>query len=193
MNATITLRVLGKPAPQGSKRFMGLTPNGKPKMIESSKQGVDAWRRDVVEAAVRVLENASLARFGAPAGYWPQEYPLNEPLAVSMVFTTVRPKNHYRTGRNAHLLHERAPARPSGKPDLSKLLRSTEDALTTAGLIKDDALIVEYDRAAKVYVGEDPDALEVPGVVIRLRPAQSGGRLLREQTLPLELIDLRGE
>ena len=153
------LRVLGKPAPQGSKSFKGLTPNGKPMMVESSKKGVDQWRGDVVAAALRVVEAD------------PALYPIVEPVAVTMVFTAVRPKAHYRTGRNAHLLTERAPARPSGKPDLSKLLRSTEDALVTAGLLKDDALIVEYDRAAKVFAGEGDDALAVPGAVIRIRPA----------------------
>lgn len=191
MSPSVTLRVLGKPAPQGSKRFMGLTPAGKPKMIESSKQGVDLWRGDVVAAAARIVGNLGLARVGYEGTHWPEAYPLTEPLAVSMVFTAVRPKSHYRTGRNAHLLTERAPARPSGKPDLSKLLRSTEDALTTAGMIKDDALIVEYDRAAKVYVGEDEDALEVPGVLIRLRPAVTVYRPVGATTLPLAL-DLRG-
>ena len=54
-------------------------------------------------------------------------------------------------------------------PDLSKLLRSTEDALTDAGLWADDARVVEYERLAKVYPGEDPEALPVPGVRIEIR------------------------
>ena len=55
------------------------------------------------------------------------------------------------------------------RPDLSKLARSTEDALSDAGLIADDARIVEYERLAKVFPGEDPDALEAPGVLIVVR------------------------
>ena len=87
-----------------------------------------------------------------------------------MVFTFVRPKSHYRTGRNAHLLRDDAPTRPATIPDLSKLARSTEDALKDAGVIRDDSLIVEYRRLAKVYAGEDPDALSTPGVLVRIAP-----------------------
>src|SRR5690606_25696178 len=85
-----------------------------------------------------------------------------------MVFTLARPRSHYRTGRNAHLLRDSAPARPTGAPDLSKLARATEDALTEAGVWKDDAAVVEYRRLAKVYPGSDPDALDQPGVLIRI-------------------------
>jgi hypothetical protein len=36
----------------------------------------------------------------------------------------------------------------------------------------DDARIVAYGRLAKVYAGSnDPDALHIPGAVIRIRPA----------------------
>jgi crossover junction endodeoxyribonuclease RusA len=150
----ITIHVRGTPAPQGSKRHVG---HGV--MIESSKN-VRPWRDAVrTEAAIAA---ADLPGWGGP---------LDGPLAVEMVFTTVRPRSHYRTGRNAALLRDGAPARPTSPPDLSKLARSTEDALKDAGVIVDDARIVEYDRLAKVYAGEDPDALDTPGVVIRIRHA----------------------
>lgn len=80
---------------------------------------------------------------------------LDGPLAVQMVFTLPRPKS--------------APKRdttPYRTPDLSKLARSTEDAITDAGLWSDDARVSEYVRLAKVWSGHDPDALPVPGVVI---------------------------
>ena len=93
---------------------------------------------------------------------------MSGPLAVDMIFTLARPKSHYRTGRNAHLLRDSAPARPTGAPDLSKLARATEDALTEAGVWKDDAAVVEYRRLAKVYPGSDPDALDQPGALIRI-------------------------
>lgn len=148
MNApAIEVIVRGVPGPQGSKRHVG---GGR--MIESSKK-VKPWREAVLAAAVE-------ARRGAAA--------LTGPLAVEMVFTLTRPGGHYRTGRNAHLVRDTAPARPAVKPDLSKLARSTEDALTTAGVYRDDALIAEYRRLAKVWAGEDPDALDSPGAVIRI-------------------------
>ena len=55
---------------------------------------------------------------------------------------------------------------PSVAPDLSKLCRRPEDALQAAGVLRDDALIVEYTRLAKVYVDEDPEALDRPGCLI---------------------------
>lgn len=153
--AIVDLVVHGRPAPQGSKK--GFVRGGRVAMIEMSKH-VKPWREDVRSAAL-----AWVART-------PDLYPLPGALSVDMVFSIARPKGHYGTGRNAHLLKGSAPAHPASMPDLSKLLRATEDALTSAGLWSDDARVVEYGRLSKVYVaGPDPDALSVPGAVIRVR------------------------
>lgn len=150
------LVVYGTPGPQGSKAFMGMH-GGHGVMRESSKK-VKPWREAVRWEAI-----------AARQGELPEPMAtLDEPLIAEMVFTAVRPKSHYRTGRNSHLLRDGAPLRPLAKPDVSKLCRSTEDALTDAGVWKDDARVVEYTRLAKVYAGEDKDALNSPGVVIRL-------------------------
>lgn len=133
--------VYGSPAPQGSKKFVGMA-GGHGMLVESSKK-VKPWREDVKAAAL-------LVRNGAP--------PLDGPLAVRMIFTVPKPAS--------------APKRrrlyPMRKPDVSKLARSTEDALTDAGIWTDDARITEYTRLAKVYPGEDPDALEACGAVIEI-------------------------
>lgn len=149
----------GRPAPQGSKRHIG-----KGIMVESSK-AVKPWRDDVKAAT----ENAIRCDCPDNCGSLQPGYPLDGPLIVRMVFTAARPKSHYRTGRNSHLLRDTAPARPHGIPDLSKLIRSTEDALTAAGAWADDARVVEYERTAKVWAGEDPEALDAPGVRIAIR------------------------
>lgn len=151
--------VRGIPAPQGSKSSKGVNKvTGKVNMVESSKTGVDLWRGDVMRAAREIVEAN------------PAAFPLVGALAASMVFSRRRPAIHYRTGRNAHLLRDSAPSRPATKPDLSKLIRSTEDALTVAGLWKDDALVVEYRRLAKVWCNEDPDSLDTPGAKIVITP-----------------------
>lgn len=151
----IVITVYGAPGPQGSKRHLG---NGV--MIESSKK-VKPWRQDVKDAALDAMEiGGRVIPVHRP--------PLDGPLALHVVFTAVRPKSHYRTGRNAHLLRDSAPARPSGPPDLSKLIRSTEDALTEAGAWVDDARVVEV-FAEKRFAGEGPDALDRTGAVIRIR------------------------
>ena len=149
----IAFIVRGHPAPQGSKRHVG---NGR--MVESSKH-VAPWRE-----AVRHTATISYALTN-PEG------PIDAPIVVDMVFTFARPKSHYRTGRNAHLLRDAAPTHPTGPPDLSKLARSTEDALTDAGVWRDDALVWRYGELAKVYPGTHPDALDTPGAVIRVYPA----------------------
>jgi Holliday junction resolvase RusA-like endonuclease len=149
----ITITVHGTPAPQGSKRHVG-----RGVMVESSKR-LGPWRDAVRADAIYATELF---------GEWPA--PLDGPLLVDMVFTFARPRSHYRSGRNAHLLGARAPRFPVGPPDLSKLARATEDALTDAGIWVDDSRVVAYGRLAKVYPGDDPDALDTPGVVIRVTP-----------------------
>ncbi len=150
----LTITVRGLPAPQGSKRHVG---HGV--MIESSKH-VKPWRQDVKFAALQVLDEYDQAA----ADPWK---PFVGPLLVSMVFAFARPKSHYRTGRNAHLLRDNAPTRPATIPDLSKLVRSTEDALT--GLVwSDDSRIVEYARLGKHYVGTGPGVPTEPGCIIQI-------------------------
>ena len=139
---SLRIVVYGSPAPQGSKSFKGLAKSGHAILVESSKR-VKPWRQDVKSAGIE-------ARNGAA--------PLDGPLVARMVFTLPKPKNAPKTRRTY----------PDRKPDVSKLLRSTEDALTDAGVIADDARLVEFTRLAKVYPGEDPEALEAPGVVITL-------------------------
>lgn len=136
----ITIRVYGLPGPMGSKRFVGLSKSGKGLMIESSK-AVKPWREAVKWAAIQS---------GARG--------LDGPLWVSMVFTIKKPKSAPKRKRTW----------PATKPDLSKLARSTEDAISDSGVWADDARVVEYLRLAKVYPGEDSGALHIPGAVISI-------------------------
>jgi Holliday junction resolvase len=145
----------GEPAPQGSKRNFGTTRLGRTVMVESSEK-VTPWRADVMTGCRLALEQA-----GFPA-------PMDGPIVARMIFTFNRPRSHYRTGRNAHLVRAGAPSEPYNPPDLSKLLRATEDALKAASVIRDDARIVEYTRLLKCYANEDPEALDRQGVVITL-------------------------
>ena len=139
----ITFDVYGIPGPQGSKSAKGRSKKtGKIIMIESSAK-VKPWREAVKWAAIQ-------ARNGAA--------PLDCPLIARMVFTLPKPASAPKRRRTW----------PDKKPDVSKLARSTEDALTDAGLIKDDARIVGYSRLEKVYPNEDPEALDCPGVRITI-------------------------
>jgi Holliday junction resolvase RusA-like endonuclease len=144
--APIVIIVPGLPAPQGSKSFKGML-RGKDGrdhaiLVESSKR-VKPWRK-----AVEIIAKAT---YRAPA--------IDTPVGLRMVFTMPKPQSAPKRRRTW----------PAVYPDLSKLARSTEDALVTAGVLADDALIVEYDRLAKVYPNEDPESLSAPGVRIEIR------------------------
>lgn len=138
----IEFTVTGTPAPQGSKKFVGTTKTGRGILVESSKK-VRPWRMDV-KAAAEVVRKTH----GAIKG----------PVMVSMVFTMPKPSSAPKTRKTW----------PDRMPDLSKLARSTEDAITDAGLWEDDARVVEYTRLAKVFSGEDVDSLPCPGVRVRI-------------------------
>ena len=149
--AEVSFTVYGTPAPQGSKRaFVGKS--GRAHVIESSHDRVKSWRQAVIDQV-------------RSDGWILPPFPHIGPLEVEMTFDLKRPKGHYRTGKNAHLLRDSAPAYPAGTPDLSKLARSTEDALTEAGLWADDAQVVRYTVLAKRWA----DAPRLPGAVITIR------------------------
>lgn len=121
--ARLHFTVLGTPAPQGSKKHVG-----RGIMVESSKR-VAPWREDVRNAARDAIAQAGWETANGPVG-------------VGLLFYLPRPGGHYGTGRNAGTLRASAPAYPAVKPDLDKLTRSTLDALTEAGAIRDDSRVV---------------------------------------------------
>jgi Holliday junction resolvase RusA-like endonuclease len=131
----------GTPGPQGSKNAWA-DKGGNVRVRESSKK-VKPWRRGVREAA----------ELAVPADW----QLLDEPIELEMVFTLRKPTSAPKRRRTW----------PAVYPDLSKLARSTEDALT--GVVwKDDARIVRYRNLAKTYPLEGVDALTYPGVVVRV-------------------------
>jgi len=137
----IRISLLGSPAPQGSKKFVGTTGTGRGLMVESSKM-VRPWRQDVKAAAELVMAGRA---------------PLDGPLIAVMTFTLPKPTSAPKTRRTW----------PCRKPDASKLARSTEDALTDAGVWTDDARVVTL-ISRKVYPNEGPSALQSPGAVIEI-------------------------
>lgn len=125
MTHQLVVNVTGTPAPQGSKRAFVV--NGHAVLTESSTK-VKPWRQDVVAAVHNTLAETE---WTVPAG----------PVQVDIVFYLARPRYHYRTGKRAHELKPDAPVWVDKKPDKDKLERATCDALTTSGVIRDDAQI----------------------------------------------------
>lgn len=133
--------VYGQPAPQGSKKFLGNTKSGRGIIVENSTK-TKPWRSDVMAAASLVMEREQHVTFEGA-------------VAVRLAFSFWRP---------ASVKPNKRPY-PSVAPDLAKLARAVEDALTGAGIWKDDCLIV-HEVLSKHYCGEDDMALDHPGCII---------------------------
>ncbi len=139
----ITLHILGVPKPGGSKR--GFIVKGRVNIVDDCKTNKE-WRQAVVIQARNQYDGPTLT--GA--------------LRVEVTFYMPRPKYHYRTGKRAGELKPNAPKWHTKKPDRTKLLRSTEDALTDAGIWRDDAQLCD-GPIRKVYTDDGR-----PGAVIRI-------------------------
>ena len=132
MNTTLTINVVGTPAPQGSKRAFIV--NGHAVMTESSKK-VKPWRQDVTAAAQTAAADhwydGDQHGWTAPPGA----------VEITITFYMPRPRYHFRTGARSHELKPNAPTWVDKKPDIDKLTRSTLDALTSSAVIRDDAQV----------------------------------------------------
>lgn len=140
----IRIIVKDQPRPGGSKK--AFSHGGKAWVVDANKH-TKTWRE-----AVRVAAHSQYS--GEPS---------DEPLKANYIFYFNRPKSHYRAGKNSHLLKENAPKYHTKKPDLTKLIRSTEDALT--GIIwVDDAQV--YKRSDEKKYCED---LDTEGVMVEIK------------------------
>jgi Holliday junction resolvase RusA-like endonuclease len=115
------------------------------------------WQRQVAQVASQ---------------HWGARPLLNVPLAVLFVFYEPRPQNHYGSGRNAGRLKESAPLYPAKKPDVLKLSRGVEDALTSV-VWRDDALIVHEElrkewgehAGVQITIATMPMSIPAPGLI----------------------------
>jgi crossover junction endodeoxyribonuclease RusA len=137
--------VAGRPAPQGSKSFKGVTRRGRARLVESSKY-VKPWRAEVVAALTDALGHPVIRFEGA--------------VSVGLQFVLARPKS-FKPGEQ--------PAMVSA-PDLDKLTRSTLDALTTAKVIVDDRYVTDLGPLLHKRYAYDHE--EPTGCWIMLRSAE---------------------
>ena len=134
----------GKSEPAGSKRgFARPLPGGKFRVsvIDANAKAGD-WKNSVRAAAAEAMGRCPLFR---------------GPLVVAMRFYAPRPKSHYRTGKNSHLLRDGAPWAPTSKPDALKLARAVEDAMTGTVYVDDSqttdlSIAKRYGEPARVEV-----------------------------------------
>lgn len=132
--SAFTVIVYGRPQPAGSKRAFVNRRTGRAHVVDAAK-GSAPWKQEVAGAALKACGGVPVL--------------LEGPLILDVRFYLRRPRGHFRTGRNAHLLRDAAPGYPTTKPDTTKLLRAVEDGLTGA-VWRDDSQVV-YTIASKHY------------------------------------------
>jgi Holliday junction resolvase RusA-like endonuclease len=149
---TLSFLCPGVPQPGGSKKGFFNPKIGRVVIVEDAKRNAP-WRA-VVTLAAQTAVQAFHGTINTPDPT--TTFPLTGPLAVRFKFTFPRPTGHFGSGRNASNLKPSAPPWPATRPDCTKIIRSTEDALTGI-LWADDARIV-HQVAGKLY-GDKPGAL----------------------------------
>jgi Holliday junction resolvase RusA-like endonuclease len=136
----IVFRVDGTPGPQGSKKGFVNPKNGRVIMVESSAK-VKPWRALVAHAAKEEMRKQKAII-------------MTSDVFMIATYYWKRPKSHY--GKKG--LKADAPTFVKTKPDLSKLQRSTEDALTGIVFVDDSQIV---SMSIKKRYGE-------PGAIIHI-------------------------
>jgi Holliday junction resolvase RusA-like endonuclease len=122
--------------PKGQPRPRATTINGYTRMYEP--KSIKPWKTAVTLAAKKAMRDQG------------QQKPIEEPIAVTMLFEMPRPKSHYGTGKNAHKVKQSAPIAHTSTPDLDNLEKAVLDALTRCNVWRDDSLITSI-KACKLY------------------------------------------
>ena len=136
--------VAGIPKPGGSKKAFPIRgKDGKMHVIVTDASNNKDWRQSVKAACLMVW-------FGPPT---------IQALELKVTFVMPYRKGHYGTGKHKDNLKPSAPYWHTSKPDLTKLLRSTEDALTGVLWI-DDSQIVQT-TLSKIYGFKPGASIEV--------------------------------
>lgn len=141
--ASLSFTVYGKAQAAGSKRAFKHRTTGA-FIVADANAKAKPWKKEVADAAATAMLSHAITSNGTL---------VDGPLAVQMLFYVPRPKGHY----GAKGLRKSAPRCPTVRPDVLKLARGVEDAMT--GIVyRDDAQIV-HEQIVK-YFGE-PARVEV--------------------------------
>jgi Holliday junction resolvase RusA-like endonuclease len=121
----VAIVVYGDCQPAGSKRAFFRPGMKHPSVVDDNSKS-KGWKHVVAYSARQVYQG-----------------PLLEgPLRFTATFYRPRLQGHYGSGKNASKLKASAPEYPTTKPDVLKLARAAEDALTNV-VWRDDAQIVD--------------------------------------------------
>jgi Holliday junction resolvase RusA-like endonuclease len=131
MAEPIRFFVPGIPRPGGSKKGFYIKKLNRVVVTEDNKRSKD-WRASVGDKAFEAVTA-----------------PLAGPLRVTFAFYLPRPKGHFNSRGE---VRPSAPKYPTGKPDVTKLIRSTEDAMKGIAW-NDDSQIVEQPGSKQYTTG----------------------------------------
>ncbi len=152
----VSFFVPGIPKPAGSKRAFFNPKTHKPIVVDSSGKPGKDWRGDVKRIAM---------------DHW-RDDPVDYCVSLQLWFQMPRPKAHYNSKGK---LRDSAPFWCPKRPDVGKLARAVEDALT--GIIwKDDSQIVtatldkHYDEKPGVWINVFPQPEPQKSKVVCLDP-----------------------
>jgi len=166
----VSFTVYGTPAPAGSKKGFYNKKAGRVIITDDSKRS-RPWKAQISDAAIDAMHEREL---------------LDGPLLLELLFVVQRAKSHF--GARGNVLPS-APAWPTMKPDLLKLARAVEDALS--GLVyRDDSQIVAeqlnktYGEPARVEIRVVPFAQVTADPKHRERAGDAGPALTLLDTLP---------
>jgi Holliday junction resolvase RusA-like endonuclease len=144
---------VGRAQTAGSKRSFAVKRGGKftgQTATTDDNPRTKSWQAQVAQAAAEAASD----------GDWCYPSRMLGPLRLSVAFYFHRPRSHYRSGRNAYLVRDAAPAWKITRPDLLKLTRAIEDALTGV-LWHDDAQVCE-ELLSKHYAWDgEPERVRV--------------------------------
>lgn len=146
MTVLAELKVIGVPKAQGSKRaFVIPGKNGtkaRAAMVDAAGTAGSQWRDAVAQAAKNLADG--ILDSGQQSHNVP---PFTGPLGLSVEFRFPMPKSRTKAQHHQGRIYK------TSAPDTSKLVRSLEDGLQAAGLIKDDALFVAIEAMKTEVTG----------------------------------------
>lgn len=131
--SAIRFTVHGVAQPAGSKKGFVNRSTGRVIITDDAKKS-RPWKAQVSDAAGEAMHGRDL---------------LDGPLLLELTFWVNRPKGHFGSGKNHAAVRTAAPWAPTVKPDLLKLARAVEDALT--GVVYRDDSQITYEVLQKAY------------------------------------------
>ena len=144
LEPTLRFVVYGEAKPAGSKRGFRIPGTDRISITDANPKS-RPWKLAVAQIAGWEMDKVGVGL-------------LDGPLSVLFRFVVVRPKGHFKKGGELSAKGRREP-HPAKRPDLLKLARGIEDALSKV-VYRDDSQIVD-ERLVKEYGGNARVEIEI--------------------------------